>query len=443
MAEHLKAAETAETAEQAERDWSPRITSPYLIGVYLAINAIPDAYLFLDGPSCFPLKSPSIQGNHDWLSELSNVSGHQKCVTTRLHPSTVVFNREQLFLDILSELAGYGGAGGVFLSARPMAAITSIDYDRVNAMARKHIDKYLMLIPPKSLSSNWLGGYAECQLAYAKAVDLTGARPQPGKVAIVGYLWDRNEGDHQGNLAELRHLLKGLDLDLEVVWFSGKSFAELQAVKDVSGIISLPYGRKAAKLLGDRLSVPVAETILPFGFGATEMFLRDVAGAFGKQDRLQPLLDAELRRYVPSLEWVIPFVFQNARIGFVGDPHHLGGFADLLEMVGAKLAFAGVASDKRHTEPEWFPPTVTPDLLHYEPTQRFLVDFVPAQIREHGLDLLVANNAGVKLGNVPVVEFGYPSYYHHVLTPRPFLGFHGATAFLERMANTMRYQQLF
>ena len=433
----------AAAAAEREPDWSARITSPYLIGVYLAVNAIPDAYLFLDGPPCFPLKSPSIQGNHDWRSELDNVSGHNKCVTTKLHPSTVVFNREQLFLDVLAELARYEGAGGVFLSARPMAAITSVDYGRVNDKARRHTDKYLMIIPPKSLSNNWLGGYEECQLAVAKAVDLTGARPQPGKVAIVGYLWDRGEGDHVGNVRELGHLLAGLDLDLEVVWFSGKSFAELAAVRDVSGIISLPYGRKAAEVLGQRLSVPVVETLLPFGFGSTEMFLRDVARTFGKEDRVDALLDAELRQYVPALEWVIPFVLQNTRTGFIGDPHHLVGVADILEMVGARLAFAGLASDKRHTEPQWYPPSVSEDLLVYEPTQRFLVDFVTREIRDSGLDLLIANNPGVKLGNVPIVEFGYPSYYTHVCAPRPFLGFHGAAAFVERMANAIRYHQFF
>lgn len=434
---------TQSPAEQDKPDWSPRITSPYLMGVYLALNAVPDAYLFLDGPSCFPLKSPSIQGNHDWLSELSNVSGHQKCVTTRLHPSTVVFNREKLFLDVLSEMARFEGAGGVFLSARPMAAITSIDYDRVNAMARRHIDKYLMIIPPKSLSSNWLGGYAEAQLAFAKAVNLEGAQPKPGKVAVVGYLWDRNEGDHVGNVRELEHLLAGLDLDLEVVWFSGKTFAELESVKNVSGIISLPYGRKAAKVLGDRLSVPVVEVPVPLGFGGTELFLHEVAKAFGREEQAAALIDRELKQYVPSLEWVIPFVFQNARVGFLGDPHHLGGFADMLQMIGAKLAFAGVTSDRGHCELDRLPPSVDRSAILFEPTQRFLVDFVPRQIRETGIDLLVSCNVGTKLGNVPITEFGFPSYYTHALAPRPFLGFHGAAALLERMSNTIRYQQFF
>ena len=104
---------TESTGEQPldgeEEDFSPRITPPYLIGVYLAVNAIPDAYLLLDGPSCFPLKSPSIQGNHDWFSRLTDVSGRTKCVTTRLHPSTVVFSREELYRDVIRDIAAWMG----------------------------------------------------------------------------------------------------------------------------------------------------------------------------------------------------------------------------------------------------------------------------------------------------------------------------------------------
>ena len=422
-------------------DFSARITSPYLIGVYLAMNAVPDAYLFLDGPNCFPLKSPSVQGNHDWRANLSNVSGFHRVVTTEVHPSTVVFSREKLFLEMLHEMAAYEGTGGIFMSARPMAAITSLDYDRVCAKARDMIDLPIMHLPAKSLSSNWLGGYAQAQLAYARQVDLSDAAPAPGKVAVVGYLWDRNEGDHEGNLAELKRMLAALDLDLEVVWFSGQTFEELRRVRNVGAIISLPYGREAAQVLAERLDVQIVEADLPFGFGGSERFLETLGAAFGKEKEAAAFTAAELATYVPRLEWVIPFSLQNSRIGFIGDPHHFAGVWDILEMVGANLGFAGFTCEK-HQLPG-VPPGYPPEQLYFEPTQKFLTDFVPQQIREEGLDLLITSNVGTKLGNVPTMEFGYPSYFTHALAPRPFLGFVGTAVFVENMVNTIRHRQFY
>lgn len=39
---------------------------------------------------------------------------------------------------------------------------------------------------------------------------------------------------------------------------------------------------------------------------------------------------------------------------------------------------------------------------------------------------------------VPAFEFGFPSFLTHRLYSRPFLGFSGALAFIESMANTIR-----
>ena len=438
--ESIETTPQAATTDQNE-DFSARITSPYLIGAYLALNAIPDAYLLLDGPSCFPLKSPSVQGNHDWMADLSNVSGYHRVVTSETHPSTVIFSREQLFQDLIKEMAAYEGTGGIFMSARPMAAITSLDYERICAQAREAVSIPVMYMPPKSLSSNWLGGYEQAQLSFAHQVDLSDAAPQKGKVAIVGYLWDRNEGDHEGNLIELERLLGALDLELEVVWFSGKTFEELRRVRNASAILSFPYGRAAAKVLSTRLDVPLVETELPFGFSSTERFLRQVGEAFGEQEAAEALIASELARYVPRLEWVIPFTLQNSHVGFIGEPAQFAGVYDILEMVGARLSFAGFTCERHQVGA--LPPNLPESRAYFEPTQGFLTDFIPKAIREEGLDLLITSNVGTKLGNVATMEFGYPSYFTHALAPRPFLGFQGTVTFIENMVNTIRHRQFY
>jgi len=423
-----------------EEDYSNVITPPYLLGAYLAINAIPDAFLLLDGPNCFPLKTPSIQGNHDWFSTLSTVAGQQRCVTTRAHPSTVVFSRGKVIRDHIEAVGQGPGVGGIFVAARPMAACSNEDYPRVLREVQKNVSQTLFLIPPKSLRSNWLGGYEETLLTLAQGLDLESPAPNKDKVAIVGYLCDRHEGDHSGNLAELRRYMGALGLGVETVWLSGQKFADLSRVRNAGLIVSLPYGRKAARVLAKRLGVPLVETCLPFGFSATEQFLRDVGAAAGRLDQAERFIEQELSRTAPLLEWVIPFIFQDAAIGFVGDPNHLAGLKDIVRMLGARLSFAfltGMASQLPESAAGEGPAPL------FDPTQKALLKQLRQGRNEEGLDLLVTCSVGTKLPRLPVCEFGYPSYFTHALAPYPFLGFNGCLAFTTSMANAIRHAQLF
>ncbi|HEY3355147.1 MAG TPA: nitrogenase component 1, partial [Polyangia bacterium] len=364
-------------------------------------------------------------------------------VTTRVAPSTVIFSREVMINEMIDSMAGLEGAGGIFLSARPMAAVTGEDYERACRQATARTGKPVMYLPPKSLQSDWLGGYEEVLLACAKGLDLAGAAPDPAKVALVGYLWDRNEGDHLGNVQELRRYLEALGLSLETVWLGGERLDDLGRVRDAGTIVSLPHGRAAARHLAERTGAKLVETCLPFGFEATQQFLREVGAATGRAPAAERLIDAELTRAVPLLEWVIPFVFQNSRLGFIGNPSHLRGFRDIAALVGAQVAFAFLTTGPDHPEVHGGH-NGQPALAHlaYDPTQEDLLRFVPRQIEERGLDLIVTSNVGTPLGRTPIMEFGFPQYYTHTLVPRPFLGFMGCVAFVETMANTIRHARL-
>ena len=40
------------------------------------------------------------------------------------------------------------------------------------------------------------------------------------------------------------------------------------------------------------------------------------------------------------------------------------------------------------------------------------------------------------------MEFGFPSYFHHALARRPFLGFEGALHFIDRMAERLMSERM-
>lgn len=426
-----------------EDDHSQRVTYTFLAGVFVAVNAIRDGYLLVEGPDCVHMKTQFVQGNHDWLSTLTSVSGYHRVANTALHPVHMTRSREPRLRELLAKLAGHAATGGVLLTSMPMAFITGADYDRLCKEVAERTGKIVVHVPGKSLSGDWIDGYAETLLGLARQLPLpaAAAEPDPRKVAIVGYLYDRNEGDHRANVAHLRELLLGLGLEVVSVWLEGQDFAQLAAAAQAGTILSFPYGRKAARALGARTGARVVECELPFGLDATERWLAVVGAALGVAERAREVIDRELARLVPQLEWVIPFAFQGRRLGFVGDPHLAIGMREIAALLGAELTHVAITDPPTHTRGLAERLGAGTRLLVW-PKQQALRVFLHEAVTTGGVSLLVTNLHGAGAGDAAWVELGFPSQYTHALYERPYLGFHGFLALVDTMANTARHHEV-
>src|SRR3989338_3208758 len=114
------------------------LTSPLnfsgMMGVYLAVNAVPDAMVLVDGPDCNLYKAHWIQGRHDWNSKLLNINGKHRVCFSNICSTNVVKDHDDLLIDKLKTLGLLDGAGLVLVSALPMCSITGVDYDRIIRM---------------------------------------------------------------------------------------------------------------------------------------------------------------------------------------------------------------------------------------------------------------------------------------------------------------------
>jgi len=442
--EHSSAprAESVESGPPTEQeDLSQRAIQTYMIGVFLAVNAIRDAYLLVEGPDCIHMKTQFIQGNHDWLSTLTSVSGYHRIANTALHPVQMTASREETLREFLGRIAERPNVPGVLLTSMPMAFITGSDYDRLCLDVSEATGKAVVHVKGKSLSGDWLDGYEETLLSLARQLDLSGGRPDSNKVAIIGNLFDRNEGDHRANVRDLRAMLGALGLETVTIWLEGRDFSELSAVRDAGTILSFPYGRRAARWVAKRTGAGLIECDLPFGLAATERWVRQLGDALGRENEAEALIDRELSEVVPTLEWVIPFFFENRRWGFVGDPHLANGLHEIAGTVGARLAFA-VITNTPHHERELSRELVEEARVLVYPRQRTLSDFVHGAIQEDVVSLVVAHSDAMSSRYVAAVELGFPSMYSHCLYDRPFLGFHGFLALIDSMVNAIRRQEI-
>ncbi|NMC71415.1 MAG: hypothetical protein GYA57_15300 [Myxococcales bacterium] len=408
---------------------------PWLIGVYLGVNAVRDAYALVDGPDCALYKAHFIHGRHDAASTLLDVGGRHRIAFTNVCSRGVVRHHDEVVARHLRVLDALPGSGLLLATALPMCSVTGTDYGRILRDHRSEFRKPALEVRPSSLLGDWLDGYAATLEALARGLDLDGGGRRRRTAAVVGYLWDRNEGDHRGNLAELRRIFGALDLDLVSVWLGGGSAEDLRRAGTAELVVSLPYGRRAARTVARRTGARLVEADLPFGLPATAAFVRRVAEAAGRGARGEAFLDGELRRVVPRLRSVLDPLFLHRRVAFVGDPHRLAGFCDLADDCGMTLVGAIVTGRPGHGGAR------EGRTVLFEPPE----DGVEAGRVLGAADFVVGSRATrgllAEAGPHPQypwwVEFGFPSYEHHALVERPFLGCDGALALVERMADCL------
>ncbi|MFA6316983.1 MAG: nitrogenase component 1 [Elusimicrobiota bacterium] len=416
-----------------------RLNIPFLQGAYLAFNAIPDAVFLGDGPSCVFAKAEQIHGRHDLFSTLLSCDCGHRIQYTGVNVFTIAGNFEAGIMAAMKRMAARPDCGVFFMGSMPMCSIAGTDYERLMREALEGSSKPAFLLPRRSaVYGDWLDGYATVLETLASDMDLSGARPEPGKVAVVGHLMDRTEGDHRGSVRELERMLLGVGIEPVSVWLSGRPYEHLRAARRASSVVSLPHGRAAGRVLARRLKVPLVEADLPFGLDASAEFVTAVAGALGQAKAGRVFAEAELRQAEKLLGQGVREAFQGRSFAFCGDPHYAWGFNRQARALGGRVKSILVIGGAHHLDDSRRRELASLPKTAFEP---MTADVEAGWCREDDVDLVVSNTMALKytLGvRGAWLEFGFQSAYTHFLKDEPFLGFRGALAFLGRCANEVR-----
>ncbi|MDD5627845.1 MAG: nitrogenase component 1, partial [Elusimicrobia bacterium] len=233
-------------------------------------------------------------------------------------------------------------------------------------------------------------------------------------------------------------MLSALGLQTVSIWLSERSYEELRRVRHAGTIVSLPHGRKAARVLARRLGARLVEAGLPFGLEASRRFLEQVGLQTGRADAARAFADRETDETAPRLEWTVPHAFLGRRFAFAGDPHYAAAFADMVEELGGRVAATVLIGGAHHLPAEARAALEQRPGTMFEP-HREKVRRLFREATRNEVDLLVGTSLGIKniVPEVPWLEFGFPSEHTHFLKEEPFLGFTGALALLSRMANEL------
>lgn len=423
---------------EAEGDYTPAYRFPFLLGVYLATNAIRDCYTVVDGPDCLFFKIEFVHGKHDINSTLLQVNGRHRVVVSHTTCENITVTKGERVRNSIIAADANPDAGVVMVTSLPMVTIIGTQYDQIIRELEAQTAADVFEVPGRSLNGDWYLGYEDVLKALADNIDVSGLERSANKVAIIGNFHDRNEQDALGNLRELERMFAGIGLDLCATWLSGQSYRELAAAGEADTLIAFPLGREAAKRLARRTGAKVVEVETPFGLGRTQKMIRAVADHLDIRDRADAFIDAELAKIVPRLEWIVPHHFLGRKVAFSGAPELLGGFLQLSLELGMEVVHLSSPT----IEPVWIddlseefgalPP------LFFDVSEMVLGKELK-RVRNEGVDLLIGNSDVLKRWGVgiPNLEFGFPSVYHHAFHDRPHLGFAGYTCFVQRMMDAM------
>lgn len=408
----------------------------YHLGLFLATNAISDAYLVIDGPDCIFRKAEWVHGRHDFNSTLLDPLGWHRITNTLLNADNLIKSRGEM-LELRLREVFTRSPGVAMICAMPHVSILGTQYDLILRQLGAVAPCPLVEVPSRSLEGDWLDGYANTLTALARGFEPTGP-VDANKVAIIGHLMDRNEQDQLANVDELRRIVKGIGLELSSIWLSGGRYAELARALEAKTLIALPLGREAAKLIAAKTGATVIECDVPFGAGRTTRLLRALGKATGKLAEADAFIEHEMARLAPRLEWVIPHALLGKRVAFWGQPALFPGFLQMAGEMGMEVVLLGASASSQSgvagLDDEFSP---QPPTLYAVSPKAF--EQAWDALERQDIDLCIGDTLFCfRMGKrVPPLEFGFPSHFNHALSYRPFLGFEGWVSFIGQMVQAL------
>ena len=411
--------------------------SPYIDGVYLAVNALPNSYLVYDAHSCGYHKEEKIAGNHDLFSDLLRWDQMNRIVRTDLDSREYIMGSDDKLSMKIRQVAERYRPDLVFVVRSNIMIVAGHDAEPVVRHLASKVDVPVVLLGDKSVEEDHVTGYLHTVQAL---VPLFEFRPDPDDslpVCLAGYLFDRNEGDHQGNVAEFDRMLAGIGATPGPVLLSGRSWATMRATVTPATVVDLATGWSGARKLAESAKAAYVPTQVPLGVEGTCGWLRAVAAAINPPCDPEPFIEGELRSLVPMLQWILPRHFFGRSVMLFADRLTLEPLVAFVEELGLRVSAVGSTSGNAED-------ARVPLLGGRYRTAPRLVDelhaFLVERRREHDVDLIIGNgflHQTAKLAGIPCVELGFPCGAYHALRPSPFVGFQGVRVLVERMVNAL------
>ncbi len=427
-----------------------------LTGVSIGLHAIADGYLLMHvGVGC--------------KDKVTHLLAHDWEVACNLRQGWTEVGDRDLIVGATARVGPYVRSWSARMSSGFVGVVsaTFLDLagediaDEVRQIAEE-MPMPVVLLPASGYDGDTFDGYAAVCRAVIESLDWKSPSIDPRKVSLLGYLFDRYEGDHAGNFKQLATLLKGIGLTLGPSVLGGTPYAEMATVPSSGVLVSLPYLQPVAgkmQRFWRRLGRAPLATDLPMGLGGTSAWLRQVAQAA----RLDP---TRTEAYIQLRERKASAPLQKVRSRSLGKPVAVmaeaplaAGLCGVLLELGMRpvlVATQGTSlggADALHA--------ALGRMGHSLPAEtQVLEDPSLPTFRENIAQLLLDNNLDGVLSSATtlaaitslnpedverigrrgpfLLEVGFPCRDYHALIQLPFLGYGGVVTLAQRILQAPR-----
>lgn len=413
--------------------------APYLDGVYLAINAIPDSFLVYHAHDCGYHKAEKITAHHDLFSTLLRVDQLKRIARTNIDSKEYILGGEdKLSMKILQVFERHKPEM-IFVARSNIVLVSGEDVESVIEDLKTKHGIPLVLIPGKNIELNYIAGYYDTVKSLLAEIPLEKASDKGGTVALVGYIFDRNEGDHRGNISEMKRMLAGIGVPPNIVFLDGSSVKQMKSSPAPDVVMDLTEGEVGGQEFAGRFNADYFTIGVPLGIQGTIRWIENLAHHLNLGKAAREFIDHELSALIPMLQWLLPKYFYGKSALVCADHVFLPLMIEFLKELGFHIAGTICTTDAQslkadatisHDDEDKFLP------IHLNELKNLVTKYAHAG----KVDLMIGNSIihqFVKDIAVAFVEMGYPSSFHHSIHQAPFLGFNGVRTLVERIINGM------
>ncbi|MFH2010402.1 MAG: nitrogenase component 1 [bacterium] len=431
-------------------------------GVSVAVHAIADGFHLLHtGVGC-KYKAAAQISTHDWARQ-----PHRREGWTEVGDAALIRGAAARIGPYVRSWYDRQRPGLIVVSSTAFLEMTGEDIAGAVRQADETVPCPVRYVPGSGFDGDLYDGYRDVLRTVLDLIPWDQTEPEHGRVAVVGYLFDRYESDHSANVHQLRTLLRELGLNLEAVLFGGQPLASLMRAARAETLVVLPYAyglESALRATGRR----VIHTDLPVGVRGTTAWLEQVGRTSGVPETKVADVTRRLARYTRQELELLRNRVVGVRSAVFAEAPLAAGFCDLLDEVDMPPALVGIrgrslgddadlaAALTRIGAPLRPDATVLTDpsyrlvrraLLDAIATRRVsaavgsaaeLSDLSQGKVRERLRDHLDASGIGGDLGAGQDIRFApliacFPATGFHALHPQPTFGFGGAVAIAQRL----------
>lgn len=429
-----------------------------MTGVNLAVHAVSDGFLLMHcGVGC-KHKTTSKLSSHDWARSVV-----ERKAWTEVGDAELIEGSADRIGPYLRTWHERLNPGLMVVISVTFLDLTGDDYKDTVRKAGEGLPCEVMYVSAPGTSGDEMDGYARVVVEVARALDWTAPVTRKNAVAILGHFFDRYEGDHLGNLVQLRVLLKALGLELGPVLFSGSTMDELRPAPACGTLLAFPTVHKKVRRLKRICKREPTAVDLPMGIRGTGRWLREVGAAAGVDPRRVEHVIAHKEERLRDSLGMARGALAGQRVAVFADLPLLAGICGVLDDLGMRPTLLGIRGHTLGGEAELRALldkdgiAVDAEVLE-NPSIRAVRDSVRDRLEDDALDGIIGSATdfngittlppgtfvrtdrhGDPVGRGPfALEAGFPCRHHHVIRSAPYLGYTGVQVWADRLLNAPR-----